>query len=154
MRLVSNTGSPGCFVCEKHSSGEHAQGGVVFEDDLIYIGHVHALKAAKAYRSWLVIEPKRHVAEIGDLDDAEASALGLACSRTARVLRTTVGAEHVYLFVFGDEVPHLHVHVVPRYSRTPRQFWGPRLNAWPDAPRVDADEMRALVSRLRDQIRT
>lgn len=149
---MAGNGSPGCFVCDKHRLGERAQGGVVFENDLIYVGHLHALKTSTAYCGWLVIEPKRHVAGLGDLNDAEASALGSACSRMARALQTGAGAEHVYLFVFGDEVPHLHVHLAPRYPDTPREFWGARLNRWPDAPRVGPDEMRALVSSLRLQL--
>jgi len=121
---------------------------VLFEDDLLYVGHLHTMDSPSAYRGWLVVETKRHVADLGELTDDEARAVALMTARAARVLRANGGAEHTYSFVFGDGVPHLHVHVVPRYPETPRDFWGPRLREWPDAPQVDETEMRRLVRTL------
>jgi diadenosine tetraphosphate (Ap4A) HIT family hydrolase len=144
--------SPGCFVCEKHRIGDRAEGGVLLEDRLMYVGHVHTLAGPTAYRGHLVVEPRRHVAAIGDLDDAEASALGRTCNRVARVLMDAAGAEHVYMYTVGDEVSHLHVHLVPRYPGTPREHWGPGVTRWTDAPRVDPRTMRAFVSDLRHRI--
>ena len=58
------------------------------------------------------------------------------------------GAEHVYAFTF-NHVPHHHVHVVARYPGTPHEFWGPRVDEWPDAPRGGEAEIAALCNRLR-----
>lgn len=138
-----------CFICEKHEQGDHAPGGVLFEDDLVYVGHRHA-PGEPVYRGWLVIETKRHVAALGDLTDAEARTIGWITNRLAGVLRSTAGAEHVYSMVYGDGVPHLHVHLVPRYPGTPRDFWGPHIHEWPDSPRVNDVDMRRLVAQLRD----
>jgi histidine triad (HIT) family protein len=136
-----------CFVCDKHRMGDAAEGGVLYQDDLVYAGHVHGAPAA--YRGWLVVEPKRHATGLGDLTDSEASAIGVLVSRLARVLMEATGAEHVYAFVYGDAVPHLHIHLAPRYPETPREYWGPRLNEWPDAPRVNARQMSDLIASLR-----
>jgi len=140
-----------CFVCEKHQLGDAAEGGVLFEDDVIYVGHVHTRNGPTVYRGHLVVEPRRHVAELGDLDASEASALGQVCSRMARLLQVGQGAEHVYMYVAGDGMAHLHVHLVPRYRGTPREYWGPAVTRWANAPRVDPEEMRTLISGLRDQ---
>jgi histidine triad (HIT) family protein len=149
MARVTPGSAPNCFVCDKHRLGDAAQGGVLYEDELVYAWHVHALNGPTAYRGWLMVEPKRHAAGLGDLTDGEASAIGRLSNRLARLLKHIESAEHVYAFVLGDEVPHLHVHIAPRYPGTPEEYRGPRLNAWPDAPRVDADGMRTLISRLR-----
>jgi histidine triad (HIT) family protein len=146
MSGVTEELKPICFICEKHRLGDAAQGGVLYEDELVYAGHVHTLNGPTAYRGYLMVEPKRHAAGLGDLTDVEASAIGRLATR---VLREVEGAEHVYAFVFGDEVPHLHVHLAPGYPGTPREYRGPRLYAWPNAPCVDPDDMRMLVSRLR-----
>ena len=66
----------------------------------------------------------------------------------ARVLKGVAGAEHVYSFVFGDGLAHLHVVLAPRYPGTPREYWGVRLREWPDAPRLDEPGMRSLVASL------
>ncbi len=95
-----------------------------------------------------MVETKRHIAGLGDLTDDEAAAIGRLLNRVARVQKEIGGAEHVYAFVYGGGVPHLHVHLAPRYPGTPRQYWGTHLTEWPDAPRVDEAEMRQLVSSL------
>jgi diadenosine tetraphosphate (Ap4A) HIT family hydrolase len=77
----------GCFICEKHRYGDAAEGGVLYEDELVYAGHVHTMGQQSAYRGWLVVEPKRHAAALGELTDAEASALGVLVNRLARILK-------------------------------------------------------------------
>jgi hypothetical protein len=57
-------------------------------------------------------------------------------NRLARALKEVAEAEHVYRFVFGDGLTHLHVVLAPRYAGTPREYWGVRLREWPDAPRA------------------
>jgi histidine triad (HIT) family protein len=142
-----------CVVCAKHALGDAALGGVLFEDELVYAGHAYPLTApVLTYRGYLVAEPKRHVAELGDLTDPEAAALGVLVSRLARALKVVAGAEHVYSSVFGDRLAHLHVVLAPRYAGTPREYWGVRLREWPDAPRVGEDEMRNLVAQLHAEV--
>lgn len=138
-----------CFICEKHRRGDAAQGGVLFEDELVYVGHTHALDGPTAYRGYLMVEPKRHAPGLGDLTDQEAEAIGRVTNRVARAQREVLGAEHVYSFVYGDGVPHLHVHLAPRYPGTPADYWGHRLQRWPDAPRVGPDGMREVIGELR-----
>jgi diadenosine tetraphosphate (Ap4A) HIT family hydrolase len=74
---------------------------------------------------------------------------GLWCARASRALQEVAGAEHVYAAVFGDGVPHLHVHLLPRFPGTPREYWGTHVNKWPEARRGDAPEIEALVQELR-----
>jgi histidine triad (HIT) family protein len=141
-------------VCAKHAHGDQAPGGVLFQDDLIYAGHVH-WAGETAYRGHLVVEPRRHVDGFGLLTADEAGRIGRLANRLAGVLRTSLGADHVYVWAMGgapatDRTPrHLHVHVVPRYPGTPREYQGALITRWPDAPRVDEQEMRALVADLR-----
>jgi len=142
-----------CFICEKHRQGQSVEGGVIYEDDLVYAGHSHRLGCPAISLGYLMAEPKRHVEGLGDLTDDEAAALGRLVNRLARALKHVEGAEHVYSFVFGDNrVAGVHLHVVPRYPGTPRQYWGRRLTEWPDAPRGGPAAMRSLVDRLRAEL--
>ena len=126
-------------------------GGAIYQDDLIYVGHAQIREGqTTAYLGYLMVEPKRHVQGLADLTDKEAQTLGLMVSRLSRALKTSERAEHIYTFVLGDHVSHLHIHVVPRYPGAPREYWGVRVDEWPDAPHGGPQEMIALCTRLRE----
>ena len=134
-----------CYVCDKHRSGD----GVISSDELMVLAHVlpDAPGAdGQVYLGHLVVEPRRHVSGLAGLTADEAAALGQWAARAARALQ----AEHVYSSVVGHQIDHLHLHLVPRYANTPRQYWWPKLDEWPDAPRGD----RADITRLVDDIWT
>lgn len=59
------------------------------------------------------LEPKRHISHIHALDGAEAATFGPAMARSTAALRSATGADVVYVYIFGDGVPHLHVHLAP-----------------------------------------
>ncbi len=142
--------STDCFVCRKHRGDVTIPGGAIYEDDLIYAGHAQIREGqTTAYLGYLMVEPKRHAPHLFDLTDVEAQALGLLIIRLSRALRDSEKAEHVYSFVIGDLVPHVHIHVVPRYPGAPREYWGVRVDEWPDAPHGGPDEMAAVCERLR-----
>jgi histidine triad (HIT) family protein len=147
-----------CFVCSKHRAEDDAEGGILYQDDLVYAGHVHTMGGSGAYRGHLVVEPRRHVEGIGLLDDAEAERIGWLINRLAALLRDQLAAEHVYSFVLGGapvtarSPAHLHVHLLPRYPGAPPEFAGMALTHWPNAPRVDPAGMRALVTELRARL--
>jgi len=142
-----------CLVCRKHRGEIATPGGVIYEDDLVFAGH--ALMPERqdvAFLGMLVVEPKRHAPGLADVTDAEAQAVGLTVARLSRALKACASAEHIYAFVFGHHVPHLHVFVVPRYPGTPREYWGTRVDEWPGAPRGGLAEIDALCARLRQHL--
>ena len=59
------------------------------------------------------LEPKRHVPHITDLSGDEAATFGATLAQCSRALREATGAEVVYVYIFGDGIPHLHVHLAP-----------------------------------------
>lgn len=145
-----------CFICQKHAQGEAVEGGIIWKDDLVYAGHCHLMDREDIHLGWLMVEPTRHVYELGDLTTEEASAIGVLVSRLAKALTDSEGAEHVYSFVLGDGMGkgHLHVHLMARYPGTPREYWQERVVEWPDGPRGGRPEMEALVARLRGHLQS
>lgn len=136
-----------CLICRKHAGAISVPGGAIYTDDLLYVGHVQP--AETAYLGHLLIETKRHVATLDGLDVNEAATVGVLAARLAQALKATEGADHVYAFVLGDAVPHFHLHIVPRYPGTPHDYYGPRVDDWPEAPRGGPDEIAALCARVR-----
>jgi len=138
-----------CFVCRKHRGEEPVPGGAIYEDDLVYASHKAPPPDGRAYLGWCFVEPCRHASGLADLTDAEAQAIGWLVARLSRALKAELNAEHVYAFVIGDRVPHLHVHLIPRHPGAPREYWGVRVDEWPEAPQGNEAEIAALVARLR-----
>jgi histidine triad (HIT) family protein len=147
-----------CFVCRKHQQrGLLVPGGPVAEDELVLISHIVTAEVlgregTTAYLGHLLVEPRRHAPELADLTDDEARAVGWWCARANRALRDAAGAEHVYAAVLGDGVPHLHVHLLPRFPGTPREYWGTQVNEWPQARRGTTADIEVLVRELREYL--
>jgi histidine triad (HIT) family protein len=148
------TGAAECFVCRKHRErGPLLPGGPVGEDELVIVSHLTPAAPGRAggpvYLGHLFVEPRRHAPGLADLTDAEARAVGWWCTQASRALREAAGAEHVYAAVIGDNATHLHVHLLPRYPGTPREYWWDRVDEWPGARRGTEPEITGLVASLR-----
>jgi histidine triad (HIT) family protein len=144
-----------CFICTKHARMESVPGGGLLSDDHVVVSHLPlttpAGEAESVYLGYLFVEPRRHVAELGDLEPDEAAAVGTAASAASAALQAA-GAEHVYAAVIGHGVDHLHLHLIARYPGTPREYWWTRVDEWPDAPRGGAEEVAAFMDRLRQTL--
>ena len=133
-----------CLICDKHAAAD--PGLEVHRDQQMYVGHLPATPTA--YLGHLFVEPLEHRPGLADLGADQAAALGASMQRASATLLAT-GMEHAYAFVFGDAVPHLHVHLVGRHPGAPPEYRGVHVDEWPDAPRGDAGEVAAYVDRLR-----
>jgi diadenosine tetraphosphate (Ap4A) HIT family hydrolase len=59
------------------------------------------------------LEPRRHIPFITDLDGPEAASLGTVLAHATVGIRRATAADKVYVYVFGDRVPHLHFNLAP-----------------------------------------
>jgi diadenosine tetraphosphate (Ap4A) HIT family hydrolase len=134
-----------CLVCDKHAAAD--PGIEMHRDDTVYVGHLPA--AGETYLGHLFVEPLAHVPGLADLSPTQAAAVGEAMRHASTALKAA-GHDHVYAFVFGDRVPHLHVHLLGRYPGAPQEYTGLAVDEWPDAPRGDTEGVAAYVARLRD----
>jgi diadenosine tetraphosphate (Ap4A) HIT family hydrolase len=139
-----------CFVCQKQRDETPPPGGAIYCDDLVYASHAFIPEGREhAYLGWLLVEPRRHIPSLADLTDEEGSAIGQLAARLSRALKAVTGAEHVYAFVIGHAVDHLHIHLLPRYPGTPRQYWGINIDEWPEAPSGGPSEIQSLCQQIR-----
>ena len=143
-----------CFICRKHRGEELAPGGPIYENELVWASHAyHPERGSEPYLGHVLVEPKRHALGFPDLTDEEAAAMGVGVTRVTRAIRESEGAEHVYVAVLGHHTPHLHVHLIPRYPGTPREFWDPfKVDEAPDAKHGGPEEAAAVADRVRAAI--
>ncbi|UIF86641.1 HIT family protein [Cupriavidus sp. UYPR2.512] len=86
-----------------------------------------------------------HVAELSDLDEADQAWLMRLVARVERVVREVMAPDKVNLAAFGNMVPHLHWHIIPRYrwdTHFPEAIWAAPQRA------ADSAHVQELASRL------
>ena len=136
-----------CIFCR--IAGGEAEASVVLDDD-----QVVAFMDLRAFSpGHTLVIPKRHIRDIFSLEDAEtAGALMIAVARVARAVQAAFAAEGVSVWqsngkAAGQEVFHLHVHVVPRYEGDGL------LKVYPTTPDYPArSELDDHARRIRDAL--
>lgn len=100
---------PECPMCRGAAADGELERVQVWEDGLWRL----TVSLASEVPGFAYLEPKRHVGFITELDGAEAATFGAVLAHCTRALKAAAGAEIVYVYIFGDGVPHLHAHLAP-----------------------------------------
>ncbi|MFB9878653.1 HIT family protein [Planobispora siamensis] len=104
-----------CIFCEIVAG--RAEAGVVYADDSV----VAIMDHKPATVGHVLVIPRVHMAGLADADDAIGTAIWRTARRVSAALRTSgLRCEGVRLSLAdgeaaGQDVFHLHLHVVPRY---------------------------------------
>jgi len=100
------------------------------------IEHTELTMTVLNYRQYetgqCMVLPRRHVPTLIELTEAEGAAVMLAARRIAEVLVTEYEPDGVLLYQnngigSGQEVPHFHMHVVPRTGSADWGFGPPHI---------------------------
>ena len=96
---------------------------------------------------WLILVPEREsVREIHELSAADRAELIEEIARVSEVLKRLFQPDKLNVGALGNVVPHLHVHVVARFTTDPA--WpGPVWGSGTAVPYAD-DQLEALRERL------
>ena len=65
---------------------------------------------------------QKHIKEFSELSDEEAINLMLTVKKIEKVLIDELNPEKVNIASLGNMVPHLHIHIIPRFKNDP---WWP-----------------------------
>ena len=134
---------------------------LIFETEHFTVGQ------ARGYRlpGYLIVESKAEVERL-DAFSPEATADLWACLAEAeRIVRELVAPERTYTLRFGEMVPRIHFHVIPRTARVGEAYArevddappysGARLVDWlwnhHASLAYSDDELRAFVSAARER---
>ena len=96
----------------------------------------------------IVIWRGRHVAEPTELSPEEATAYWLELVEVGRALEQHLKPVKMNYDLLGNSLPHLHTHVVPRYSDDPKPGW-PFPFPEEEQPPLDEELFRQDVEALR-----
>lgn len=94
-----------------------------------------------------------HVAEFSDLEVGEWQHMMLAVHAVERAVRRVMQPVKINLASLGNQVPHLHWHVIPRFTNDgqfPFPVWAPRQRSVSEAL---LNSRRAQATLLREAVR-
>lgn len=98
----------------------------------------------------VLVAPKKHAANLFELEEAQAAVVAKVCARIARALKAAFGPEGLSVYqangkAAGQTVFHYHVHLVPRHEGDGMALTWPVKNP----PRDKLEEYAAKIrSRL------
>lgn len=138
----------GCELCET-PGGEVLHQGVQFRvilvDDVLYPGFCRVI--------W-----RDHVQEVTDLNELDRMLLMDVLWQVEHVVRDVMQPEKINLASFGNMVPHLHWHIIPRYTddaHFPQPVWGQKQREpSPASLQVRAERIPALRAKMQQRLAT
>jgi len=99
------------------------------------------------YPSFCRVILNRHVREMTDLPEVERTRLMQAVFAVEAALRDQLQPDKINLASLGNQVPHLHWHVIPRFAddrHFPDPVWAPARRTGQAHP-VDAGRLREAI---------
>lgn len=130
-----------CLFCR--IANKEVEAAVVYEDDAaIAFLDIHPRSPGH-----VMVVPKKHSENVIDLPEAEVGPLFVAVKKVTETLQKalqprgfTIGINHGK--VSGQEIDHLHVHVIPRYDR---DGGGSIHSVVNNPPRESLEEIRSKI---------
>mgnify|MGYP003347456550 CR=1 FL=1 len=144
MGQLDTSRRPGCELCEQ-------DGGQL----VVRAEQFRVIRAMEAdYPGFYRVIWNDHVAEFSDLSPAERNTLMNAVTTVELLVREHLHPTKVNLATLGNVVPHLHWHVIARYSddrHFPQPIWGTPQR---DVPTGRWDDLKAHLPALDAAIAT
>ena len=92
-------------------------------------------------RGHVLVIPRREVDYIFDMDDDETARYFCFAKRVAKAIKEAFPCKKVGMSVFGLEVPHAHIHLMPMQTEGDMDFRREKLT-------LPEDEMRTIADKI------
>lgn len=102
--------SIGCLYCERNQVQKDLMMAICDLD----VSTVFLFKE-QTYKGRCVVAYKKHDVELYELDDKELLAFMKDVNKVASALKKLFGADKINYGAYSDKLPHLHIHLVPKY---------------------------------------
>lgn len=115
-----------CIFC-KIANGE-IPSSTIYEDNLFRV----ILDLSPATKGHALILPKKHMANIFEMDEETAEKVFVLASRIAKAMKEALNCDGLNIVqnngeIAGQTVFHFHMHIIPRYNDDGQQInWVPK----------------------------
>ena len=136
---MSQPGPPGCVMCDK----------VAGEGDL-FIADLGACRAYlnedQFFPGWVYVVLRRHATELYELSAAERAVLIEDVSRVAEALARVYRPVKMNYELLGNQVAHVHWHLIPRLAGDPEPRWPVWRVAHDPAPMAPGEAQKRIAA--------
>jgi diadenosine tetraphosphate (Ap4A) HIT family hydrolase len=99
----------------------------------------------------LIAYNKDHKEEIFELSDAERALFINDVSKVAKAIKEAFNADKINYGAYGDKMPHLHFHLVPKQEDAPK--WGGTFDMMPDEKiYFSAEEYAQVINAIKEKL--
>ena len=140
----------GCPMCESGRPDADAYG-VCIRHGTFCDAYLQRKDIQRGYT--VVIWRGRHVTEPTELAKDEASGYWAEILSVSRALLAVYQPLKMNYETLGNSLPHLHTHLVPRYTEDPRPGQPFPLSAQPPEEKIPDDRLLAEAAELRSLLR-
>jgi histidine triad (HIT) family protein len=113
----------------------------VYEDDT-FLAFLDISPVAKGHT---LLIPKEQYIWIHDAPDDLVAAIFVKTKELINAMRANLPCDYVQIGVVGNEVPHFHIHLIPRYFENEVH-----ISTQPHTPYENPEEMNAFAEKIRN----
>ena len=137
---------PDCLYCRKDQR---------LHDLMIEVAPLQAstlyLFREQTHRGRCVVAYRAHVNELFELSDNELNAFMQDVARVAKAIKAAFGANKINYGAYSDKLPHLHMHLVPKYEGGAN--WGAPFEMMPASKHFLSEaEYLSVIATLKAQL--
>jgi diadenosine tetraphosphate (Ap4A) HIT family hydrolase len=114
-------------------------------------GHVHLQNDAN-YRGYCILIFRRHVVELHDLSPEDRQIWIEDIAAISKAISTVCGPAKLNLSMLGNQVPHLHCHIIPRYPEDTEWGTPPAFRPPADRRLLTDEEFADLRNKLAQEL--
>ena len=122
-----------CKIAKKEIPSE-----IVYEDKKIFA----FLDINPVSDGHTLVIPKEHHEKITDTPDELLSRLFIKSKELMKKIKTATEADYIAVSVIGIDVPHFHIHLIPRF------FNDGLANFWP-TKKFDKEKSKEIIKRIK-----
>lgn len=139
---------PDCQYCRKDQR---------LQDLMIEVGQLQVstlyLFKEQTYRGRCVVAYRAHVNELFELPPAELALFTQDVARVAKAMKAAFNPAKINYGAYSDKLPHLHMHLVPKYVDGPQ--WGTTFTMMPEPKQLlSAADYTELIEAIRVNLGT
>lgn len=134
---------PDCLYCRQ----DQRLADLMIEVAPLQVSTLYLFKE-QTYRGRTVVAYRGHVNELFELSEPELALFMRDVARAARAMKTAFNPAKINYGAYSDKLPHLHMHLVPKYTDGPS--WGTTFTMMPEPKQLLSDaDYAALIGSLR-----